>query len=375
MAPSLFRSSMRVVQHAVASSPRATLRTTQPQLTRSWIRASQASMYSTGKDSGAGSGSGSGAGTGDDDLLDAMMAGMESDFTVPTPPTPASTTSEESSSSDFSEGPIDPEPTHVPKPVDIQRRLQALLPEFKSYGGQLAPKSKSALSSHPTSNSMTIAQLLAAGLHLGHSTSLWNVASMPFVFGVREGISIINLEHTLTHLRRACTVAKAVARQGGIILFIGTRDGMDHVTVDAAKSCNAYYVATRWCPGTITNAQEIVGSHTPRQPDTRPGDLAKPFRPDLVIVLNPIENMIAIKEATRFNIPTIAITDTDVDPRIVSYPIPANDDSVRGVELVAKVLAEAVKEGNELALEASKKFSKQRIEGRVDRMKAWSARQ
>ncbi|KAG0253021.1 37S ribosomal protein, mitochondrial [Mortierella polycephala] len=354
----------------------------QPQLAHSWVRASQASMYSTGKDSGAGSGSGSGsgAGAGDDDILDAMMAGMESDFTVPTPSTPTSTTSAESSSSDISEEHVEPEhvepePTHVSRPVDIHRRLQALLPEFKSYGGQLAPKPRSALNSRPTSNTVTIAQFLAAGLHLGHSTSLWNVASMPFVFGIREGISIINLEHTLTHLRRACTVTKAVARQGGIILFIGTRSGMDHVTVDAAKSCNAYYVASKWCPGTITNAQEIVGPHTPLLSDARPGDLAKPFRPDLVIVLNPIENMIAIKEATRFNIPTIAITDTDVDPRIVSYPIPANDDSVRGVELVAKVLAEAAKEGNELAFEASKTFSKQRIEGRVDRMKARSARQ
>ncbi|KAF8940299.1 37S ribosomal protein, mitochondrial [Dissophora ornata] len=334
------------------------------------MRATQVGLYSTGK----------GSGSDDDDILDAMMAGMDSDFTVPTPSAPASSSSAntspaQSASAPVSEGGADPEPTFVPTPVDIEKRLKALLPEFMSYGGQLAPKPKSALRNNPSSNSLTIAQLLAAGLHLGHSTSLWNVASMPFVFGVREGISIINLEHTLTYLRRACTVTKAVARQGGIILFIGTRDGMDHVTIDAAKSCNAYYVASKWCPGTITNAQEIVGPHTPRLPDARAGDLAKPFRPDLVIVLNPIENMIAIKEATRFNIPTIAITDTDVDPRIVSYPIPANDDSVRGVELVAKVLAEAAKEGEVLAADAAKRQSRQRIEGRVDRMKAWSARQ
>ncbi|KAF9306064.1 37S ribosomal protein, mitochondrial [Mortierella antarctica] len=355
MAPSLLRNTFRVAHQAMASSPRAGFR-------QSWVRAGQTGLYSTGK----------GAGQGDDDLLDAMMAGMDSDFKVPTPTTPSSQTPTTSTSSEESS---DSEPTHVNKPVDIEKRLKALLPEYMSYGGKLAPKPRSAMSNNPSSNSLTIAQLLAAGLHLGHSTSLWNVASMPFVFGTREGISIINLEHTLTHLRRACTVTKAVARQGGIILFIGTREGMDHVTIDAAKSCNAYYVASKWCPGTITNAQEIVGPHTPRLPDARPGDLAKPFRPDLVIVLNPIENMIAIKEATRFNIPTIAITDTDVDPRIVSYPIPANDDSVRGVELVAKVLAEAAKDGNVLAQEASKEKSRARIEGRVDRMKAWSARQ
>ncbi|KAG0368922.1 37S ribosomal protein, mitochondrial [Gamsiella multidivaricata] len=363
----------------MASSSRVARPTVQQHNARTWVRATQANMYSTGK--GSGSESGSGSNVGDDDILDAMLAGMDMDFKVATPTTSAETSTESSKPS--SEDPTststsgettDPEPTFVGQPVDIEKRLKSLMPEFMSYGGQLAPKPKSALNDSPSSNSLTIAQLLAAGLHLGHSTSLWNVASMPFVFGVREGISIINLEHTLTHLRRACTVAKAVARQGGIILFIGTRPGMDHVTIDAAKTCNAYYVASKWCPGTITNAQEIVGPHTPRLPDAHAGDLAKPFRPDLVIVLNPIENMIAIKEATRFNIPTIAITDTDVDPRIVSYPIPANDDSVRGVELVAKVLAEAAKEGNALALEASKWQSRQRIEGRVDRMKAWSAR-
>ncbi|KAG0347895.1 37S ribosomal protein, mitochondrial [Podila humilis] len=377
MASSLFRNTFRVAQQAMASTRGAGIR-------QSWIRTGQAGFYSTENGSSSSSGSSGSGQQGDDDLLDAMMAGMDSDFKVPnpvssSPPQTSSTAASESdistSTSSSSEQISEPEPTYVNKTVDLEKRLKALLPEYMSYGGKLAPKPRSALGDHPSSNSLTIAQLLAAGLHLGHSTSLWNVASMPFVFGTREGISIINLEHTLTHLRRACTVTKAVARQGGIILFIGTRDGMDHVTIDAAKSCNAYYVASKWCPGTITNAQEIVGPHTPRLSDARPGDLAKPFRPDLVIVLNPIENMIAIKEATRFNIPTIAITDTDVDPRIVSYPIPANDDSVRGVELVAKVLAEAAKDGNALALEASKTMSRQRIEGRVDRLKSWSARQ
>ncbi|KAF9928728.1 37S ribosomal protein, mitochondrial [Linnemannia zychae] len=366
MTPSLLRNSFRVAQQTLASSPRVALRTTQTQLSRTWMRASQVGMYSTGK--------GSGSGAGEDDMLDAMMAGMDSDFKVPTPATPEPVATQSESTTAASDVADEPQPTHVPTPVDLEKRLKALLPEYMSLGGKLVPKPKSALSNNPASNTLTIAQLLAAGLHLGHSTSLWNVASMPFIFGVREGISIINLEHTLTYLRRACTVTKAVARRGGIILFIGTREGVDNVTIDAAKSCNAYYVASKWCPGTITNAQEIVGPHTPRLPDARAGDLAKPFRPDLVIVLNPLENMIAIKEATRFNIPTIAITDTDVDPRIVSYPIPANDDSVRGVELVAKVLAEAAKEGNVLAAEASKIQSKQRIEGRMDRMKSWSAR-
>ncbi|KAF9425183.1 37S ribosomal protein, mitochondrial [Entomortierella beljakovae] len=372
MATSLFRNSLRSVQLAINANSRvAAGRATQQHTSRTWMRATQANLYSTGN------GSGSGSDSGDDDILNAMMAGMETDFSVATPSTPSSTIPQKdfSSLSAETEGEsVDSEPTHVSKPVDIEKRLKALMPEFMSYGGQLSPKSRSAANRNPSSNTLTISQLLAAGLHLGHSTSLWNVASMPFVFGVREGISIINLEHTLVHLRRACTVTKAVARQEGIILFIGTREGMDYVTIDAAKSCNAYYVASKWCPGTITNAQEIVGPHTPRLPGARPGEAPRPFRPDLLIVLNPIENMIAIKEATRFNIPTIAITDTDVDPRIVSYPIPANDDSVRGVELVARVLAEAAKEGSELAKSEFTRRSRERIEGRVERMKTYGAR-
>ncbi|KAF9584804.1 37S ribosomal protein, mitochondrial [Lunasporangiospora selenospora] len=297
------------------------------------MRASQTGLYSTS----SGSGSGSGSGVDDDDMLDAMLAGMETDFKVsaPVPPTPRANAVipddiEELlvSSSEVTEAVPETQTGFVGHSVDIKKRIEALC-----------------------------------------NTSLWNVASMPFIYGVREGISIINLEHTLTYLRRACTVAKTVAGRGGIILFIGTRENMQHVTIDAAKSCNAYYVSSKWCPGTITNAQEIIGPHTPRLPDARPGDLPKPSRPDLVIVLNPIENQIAIKEATQFNIPTIAITDTDVDPRVVSYPIPGNDDSVRGVELVAKVLAEAIKEGNDKAAEFSQKFAKQRIEERVDRLK------
>ncbi|KAF9365998.1 37S ribosomal protein, mitochondrial [Mortierella sp. NVP85] len=401
MAHTLFRNSFRAVHGVMGSSPRAALRLSPKHASRTWMRTTQTGLYSTGK--------GSDFDDGDDDLLDAMMVGMESDFAVATPTEPVISTPK---LSELSPSPTEPKASsdspanletlatsatssaapdiHVPpaaqanvekdtaftaRPVDIEKRLRALLPEFMSYGGQLAPKPKSALKPNPSANSLTIAQLLAAGLHLGHSTSLWNVASMPFVFGVREGISIINLEQTLIHLRRACSVTKAVARQGGIILFIGTREGMEHVAIDAAKSCNAYYVASKWCPGTITNAQEIVGPHTPRLPEARPGDLPKPHRPDLLIVLNPIENMIAIKEATRFNIPTIGITDTDVDPRIVSYPIPGNDDSVRGVDLVAKVLAEAAKEGNALAAETSKWQSRQVIGERVDRMRAMRAGQ
>ncbi|KAI8979166.1 ribosomal protein S2, flavodoxin-like domain-containing protein [Mycotypha africana] len=185
---------------------------------------------------------------------------------------------------------------------------------------------------------------MAVGLHLGHSTKLWEPATLPFIFGTREGISIINLEQTLVYLRRACNVTREVALRGGSILFIGTRPGFQDITIEAARACEGYHVSSKWIPGTLTNRLQVLGRHAP--PDAEdPGRIPVTYKPDLIILLNPLEHKIAINEAQLHNIPMIAITDTDYDPRHVSYPIPANDDSVRGVELIAKVLSAAAKEG------------------------------
>ncbi|CAO3597755.1 unnamed protein product [Absidia cylindrospora] len=195
-----------------------------------------------------------------------------------------------------------------------------------------------------TPHNLSIAKLLAAGLHLGHSTSLWEPATLPFIFGTREGISIINLEHTLVHLRRACNVAREVALRGGSILFVGTRPGFQTLTIEAARTCDGYHVSGKWIPGTLTNAHQVLGRHASPDPED-PGRPPKTYQPDLMILLNPLENKIAIAEAQLGKIPIIAITDTDYDPRLVTYPIPANDDSIRGVELIAKVIATAAKDG------------------------------
>lgn len=195
-----------------------------------------------------------------------------------------------------------------------------------------------------TPYNLSIGRLLAAGLHLGHSTSLWEPATLPFIFGTREDISIVNLEHTLVYLRRACNVAREVAYRGGNILFVGTRPGFQDLTVDAARRCEGYHVSGKWIPGTLTNAQQVLGRHATPDPND-PGRAPATYKPDLIILLNPLENRIAIQEAQLNMIPVIAITDTDYDPRRVTYPIPANDDSIRGVELVAKVISTAAKDG------------------------------
>jgi small subunit ribosomal protein S2 len=195
-----------------------------------------------------------------------------------------------------------------------------------------------------TPYNLNIAKLLAAGLHLGHSTSLWEPATLPFIFGTREGISIINLEHTLVYLRRACNVAREISLRGGSILFVGTRPGFQDLTIEAARQCEGYHVSSKWIPGTLTNAHQVLGRHASPDPEN-PGRIPKTYKPDLIVLLNPLENKIAISEAQLNKIPVIAITDTDYDPRLVTYPIPANDDSIRGVELVASVIASAAKDG------------------------------
>ncbi|KAI9338643.1 ribosomal protein S2, flavodoxin-like domain-containing protein [Pilaira anomala] len=195
-----------------------------------------------------------------------------------------------------------------------------------------------------TPYNLSIARLMAAGLHLGHSTSLWEPATLPFIFGTREGISIINLEHTLVYLRRACNVAREVSLRGGSILFVGTRPGFQDLTIEAARYCDGFHVSSKWIPGTLTNRHQVLGRHAAPDPED-PGRPPKTYKPDLIVILNPLEHKIALSEAQLNNIPIIAITDTDYDPRRVAYPIPANDDSIRGVELIAKVLSTAARDG------------------------------
>ncbi|CAG8693354.1 2045_t:CDS:2, partial [Cetraspora pellucida] len=239
------------------------------------------------------------------------------------------------------------------------------VPSFIKQTGslkQIYHTSDKTLNSPPTPFDLTLASLMSAGLHIGHSKSLWNPKTSPFIFGIRHGISIINLDHTLIYLRRACKVTREISYRGGIILFINTRGGgFARATINAAKRCKQFQLTTRWLPGTITNSQQILGHLMPKEPDEI---LPKVFKPDLIILLNPLENTIVLEEAKHGNVPTIGIIDTDFDPQKVSWPIPANDDSVRGVELIAGVLSMAAKDGLIHRQQMLEKIESQRIRTR-----------
>jgi small subunit ribosomal protein S2 len=138
---------------------------------------------------------------------------------------------------------------------------------------------------------------------------------VPYAFGTRAGITIIDLDHTLPLLRRATNLVRAIALRDGTIVFVGTRPDLRLAVRKAAERLGkqGYHVAEKWLPGTLTNKLQMFGSRTVTE---------EKVVPDLVIFLNPLANMNAIRECAIEHIPTIGIIDSNVDPRIVMYQIP-----------------------------------------------------
>jgi small subunit ribosomal protein S2 len=167
---------------------------------------------------------------------------------------------------------------------------------------------------------------------------------MPYAYGVRANSTIIDLDHTVPLLRRAANLVRAVAFAGGQILFVGTRPDLRQIVKAAAGRIGkqGYYISDRWIPGTLTNTPELFTVQVTDE------TLAVP---DLVILLNPLSNITCIRECALTHIPTIGIIDSDADPRIVMYPIPANDESPQTAEIVAGILSIAGREGLALQME------------------------
>ncbi|KAJ4331894.1 hypothetical protein N0V95_009792, partial [Ascochyta clinopodiicola] len=176
------------------------------------------------------------------------------------------------------------------------------------------------------------------------------------------GVHIISLEVTAAHLRRAAKVVQEVARRGGMILFVGTRDGQDRAVARAAELAKGYHLFERWIPGSITNGKQILGRCRTKVVNQLDQDVPgyeeqlydRPvLRPDLVVCLNPLENYVLLHECALNNIPTIGVIDTNADPTWVTYPIPANDDSLRCIQVIAGVLGRAGETGQKQRLAAA----------------------
>ncbi|KAI9934192.1 hypothetical protein ASPWEDRAFT_26128 [Aspergillus wentii DTO 134E9] len=224
----------------------------------------------------------------------------------------------------------------------------------------------------PKPSDISLELLLASQTHLGHSTSRWNPQNSRYIFGIRDGIHIISLDITAAYLRRAAKVVEEVSARGGLVLFVGTRKGHKRTVVRAAELARGYHIFERWIPGSLTNGQQILG-HCDLKfvngldeeiPKFKPLLAERPAaKPDLVVCLNPVENVVMLHECGLNNVPTIGIIDTDADPTRVTYPIPSNDDSLRAVTVIAGILGRAGEAGQERRLKkaAEGKLTYERI--------------
>ncbi|RMZ13994.1 hypothetical protein D0860_02289 [Hortaea werneckii] len=217
----------------------------------------------------------------------------------------------------------------------------------------------------PSPKDITLELLLASQTHIGHATSLWHPANAKYIFGVRgeqDPIHIISLDVTAAHLRRASKVVRGVTERGGLVLFVGSRAGQSRSVVRAAELSGGCHLFSKWIPGSITNGQQILGKCRKKvvdQFDTEQTGFEEQLhskaalKPDLVVCLNPLENYVLLHECGLNNIPTIGIIDTDANPTWVTYPIPANDDSLRSVQMIAGVLGRAGQEGQQIRRESA----------------------
>ncbi len=221
---------------------------------------------------------------------------------------------------------------------------------------------------------VTMRQMLEAGVHFGHQTRRWNPKMRRFIYGERNGIYIIDLEQTLTRVEAAYRFTRDLAAKGGTVMFIGTKKQAQDPVREYAQMSGMPYVNERWLGGMLTNFETIAKRVQKMQEYERmrvAGDFdAMPKkeallltreleklqknlggirgmnrRPDAVFILDTKKEQIAITEANKLGIPIIAVVDTNVDPDLVQFPIPGNDDAIRANALMSRVVAEAIIEG------------------------------
>ncbi|HBB40573.1 MAG: 30S ribosomal protein S2 [Nitrospirae bacterium CG18_big_fil_WC_8_21_14_2_50_70_55] len=227
---------------------------------------------------------------------------------------------------------------------------------------------------------LTLHELLEAGAHFGHQTNRWNPKMRPFIFGARNGIYIIDLQQTLARARGVYTQVAQMAAAGKVILFVGTKRQGQEVIQQEASRCGMPYVNHRWLGGTLTNFEtvkksiaKLKGIETMKEDGTYDllqkkevgrteklrakldralGGVKNMSRlPDALFVVDTVRESIAVAEANKLRIPVIAMVDTNSDPTKVQIPIPANDDAVRAIQLVTRLIADAVLAGNPNAAE------------------------
>jgi len=219
-------------------------------------------------------------------------------------------------------------------------------------------------------------QLLEAGAHFGHRTRRWNPKMKPYIFTERKGIHIIDLQKTLQTIDDAYNFVRDKSSEGADVLFVGTKKQAQQIVADEAKRCGGYYVNNRWLGGLLTNFKTIKKrinkleeleeyvetedfqklpkkeqSALKRQLDKLEKNLGGlrglNKMPEVMFLVDPKKEEIAIEEANKLGITTVSMLDTNCDPDVIDFVIPANDDAIRTIMLITSKIADAVIEGRE----------------------------
>lgn len=220
---------------------------------------------------------------------------------------------------------------------------------------------------------VSMRKLLENGVHFGHQTRRWDPKCKPFIYTAKNGIYIIDLNKTQEGLTEAYSKMKEIAEKGGKVLFVGTKKQAQQIILDEALRSGSFYINQRWLGGTLTNfrtiqkrikrlleIEEMEASGTInvypkkeialiRKEATRLDNFLGGIKemkklPDAVVVVDPTEEHNAVAEARKLNIPVFGLCDTNCNPALVDYPIPANDDAVKSIKLMMSLLADAIVE-------------------------------
>jgi small subunit ribosomal protein S2 len=223
---------------------------------------------------------------------------------------------------------------------------------------------------------ISMKQLLEAGVHFGHQTRRWNPKMGEYIFAERNGIYIIDLQKTVKKVEEAYQAVAEIVKDGGEVLFVGTKKQAQDSIKEEAERCGMYYINERWLGGMLTNFETIKTRikklkeldamiedgtmdslpkkevaklmHEKEKLDRNIGGIREMKKiPDCIFIVDPRKEKIAVQEAHILNIPIVAIVDTNCDPEEVDYVIPGNDDAIRAVKLIAGRIADAVIESKQ----------------------------
>ena len=228
----------------------------------------------------------------------------------------------------------------------------------------------------------TLRQLVEAGCHFGHNTRRWNPRMKPYLYGVRDGVHISDLQQTVPMLQRAMEKVREVTSSGGRVLFVGTKRQAQDIVAETARRCGQYYVNHRWLGGMLTNWKTIsnsinrlrelegmfesgaVNSFTKREQLSLTREMEKLDRalggikdmgglPNILFIVDVTKEDLAVAEARKLGIPVVAVVDSNANPEGVDFPVPGNDDAIRAITTYCDLIAGSVLSGIQAEMTAA----------------------